>query len=125
MVNVCPRIKASLESDSPPLDLTSVFLERIILDKYYEQYWLSSDSAKELNIALEGELYFDPKLREFLDLDDDTDESGDDNLQVELKENLQGRFKKVSLDSFNEKYGDQAETLRQGVDRFKQISIRD
>lgn len=123
--NVCAHIKVSLTPDHRALSLIPVFLERIIIDKYYEQYWLCGDCAKKHDIDPGGELYFDPKLRELLDLDDDSDEDDDDDLKVELKQSLQDHFEQVCLDCFNEKYGSNADVLKKSVDEFRQISIRD
>lgn len=123
--NVCSHIKDSLKSEASLLDLTPVFLERIIIDKFYEQYWLCSDCANKFNVAFEGELYFDPKLRELLDLEDDSDEDEDDDLKVELKQSLQDHFESVCLDCFNEKYGPKTDAIKKDMNEFRQMSIRD
>ncbi|VUD41465.1 hypothetical protein TDB9533_00493 [Thalassocella blandensis] len=120
--NVCPHIMASIKKEQPVLKVTPIFLERILINKYYEQYWLCSECANEFDIASIGELYFDPKLRILLESDSDDD---DDTLKVELKSSLHDIFECVCLDCFNDKYGIEADHFRKEVGGFKQISIRD
>lgn len=76
--NVCCHIEENLNCFEKPLAITPLFIERVLLDKFYEKYWMCESCAKAFSIFNKGELWFDPNLRAFLEDESSFDEKAAD-----------------------------------------------
>jgi len=120
--NVCCHIGENLNCSEKPLAITPLFIERVLLDKFYEKYWMCESCAKVFSIFNKGELWFDPNLRAFLE-----DESSFDEKAADFSINIEGDLKALIVHvcraCFLEKYGEQVHPVESSIDSLKQRSV--
>ncbi|MGI2180319.1 MULTISPECIES: hypothetical protein [unclassified Shewanella] len=62
---VCKHIKEAAKSNKT-INITPLFYERFMLEKYYETKWFCDVCVKKYSIPLVGGILYDPSLRAFV-----------------------------------------------------------
>ena len=121
--NVCCHIGETLNKDSSALPITTVHIERILLDKYYEKYWICQNCAEGFGISATGELWYDPNLRNFLEDESFSADGLAETFVIDLPNELKGLIGQVSSECFSEKYSDQIFSVEASVSLLKEVAI--
>lgn len=120
--NVCCHVQQSLACDRAELKLIPLFIERVLLDKFYEKYWICGQCAERFSISVDGEIWYDPNLRAFLD-DENSPHSGDENFIIEIDDELKSLIRQVCNKCFMDKYGEKIDLIAASLDSLKQRSF--
>ncbi len=108
--HICVHLKENLKNKNTALKITPLFIERVIIEKYYEKYWLCEACAKEHKIPNQGILWFNQDLRNFHD-EIELENSADDNFSIEIPCSLKNKITQTCRECFLEKYKDQVEQI--------------
>ena|SRR5688572_4926087 len=120
--NVCCHIGENLNCSEKPLAITPLFIERVLLDKFCEKYWLCESCANVFSIFNKGELWFDPNLRAFLE-DESLFDGEIDDFSISVEDDLKALIVNVCRACFLEKYGEQVQPVEASIDSLKQRSV--
>ncbi|MEJ2611702.1 MAG: hypothetical protein P8179_16890 [Candidatus Thiodiazotropha sp.] len=99
------HIKETLKNQNTPLKITPLFIERVLIEKYYEKYLLCKACAKEHKIPKQGILWFNQDLRNFHE-EIELGYSADDNFSIEILRSLKNKMTQTCRKCFLEKYKD-------------------
>jgi hypothetical protein len=120
--NICVHIKENLKKQNTPLKITPLFIERVLIEKYYEKYWLCEACAKEHKIPKQGILWFNQDLRNFHE-EIELGHSADDNFTIEIPRSLKNKITQTCRKFFLEKYKDQVEQIESHTNSLIEHSI--
>lgn len=117
--NVCCHIGENLNCSDKPLKITPLFIERVLLDKFYEKYWLCESCATAFSVFNGGELWFDPNLRAFVEDESLFDEKVAD-FSIDIGVDLKASIVHVCRACFLEKYSEQVHPVEASIEALKQ-----
>lgn len=120
--NVCCHVKSNLESNEKPLIITPLFIERVLLEKFYEKYWICRSCAENFSISNNGELWFDPNIRNFFEGESEDSEETDEFV-INIEDTLKTLIVQTCRSCLLEKYGDQVHFAESSIESFKQRPV--